>query len=110
MRLRRTYWWLAAALVLTLCGLARVNYIHCEMIEPGWPAFRSDYVETRGFVLGWLITGDSLCAASLQWWQRLLVVRFLLSFAVNLGLVLLAWAVLRIPIRRFGAPARERPL
>jgi len=100
----RRFGWLLAAFVVTLCGLVRVDYVHCSSIDPGWPAYRSDYIETRGFLFGWLITGDNLCAASLAWWRRVLPVQFMIAFLSSLALVLPAWAALRI----FGRARRAR--
>ena len=65
-------WWLAVALILTLSGLARVDYFDCSVIHEGWPAERSDYVQERGFVLSWLLTGRTrlLSFATSVGWKR----------------------------------------
>ena len=77
-----------ASLILTVCGLVRIDYLACSVIYSGWPQYVSDYVQARGFPFAWMIIDNHLCAASLPWWQRFLAARFSMSYFATLLFVL----------------------
>jgi hypothetical protein len=97
--------WLAAGLLLTFGGLARIDYIHCSLVDKDYPVYLSNYVQARGFPLGWWVTDQSSCAAALGAWQRFLTVEFLRSCALNLVpaaviALMTAWLRKRFSVQR----------